>query len=404
MASADDVEIQTLVFFDTETTGLPVRFSDNRNVQITELSLVAVDRREFESNKENIRVINKLNLCFRPSCDISSGAAKVSGLTDSLLQFQETFINSAELIILFLERLNKPICILAHNGDKFDFPLLRAEFINSRMDISKLMFCADTLLAFKSILPNTDIKIQSSSVRNEDLDQNDVKRNTSADKKTPSKSKVEIVSYKLSSLYEYFFNCSQPDSHEAEGDTLALLKMAKKINDQFLTWMEENKVPFETINSLWKIEYLTDDLTNVHLDNKCNNDKDDNIVKDNIDFLKSSSSNEICKNSADMRQISEDQKLCETKSPVKEPLFTNSPDVKQNTCVDKKTPLKIKVKISDEFRSLYNYFFNCPLPDSRTAEGDALALLKMAKKVNDQFLTWLEENIIPFDSIPIIND
>ncbi|XP_023209928.1 uncharacterized protein LOC111612877, partial [Centruroides sculpturatus] len=307
-----------------------------RDFRIIELSLLAVDRKEFNSDNENVRVINKLNLCFRPRCHISPEAAKAADLTDSLLQFQQTFENSAELIKLFLRRLNKPICILAYSDDKFDFPLLRTEFNNSQVDISGLMLCAYIKPVFKRFLREIPMKTKSPSVRNEEFDQ------------TGSPSAKNEESY--------------------------------------------------------QIEYLTDDLTNVHLDNKCNNDKDDNIVKDNIDFLKSSSSNEICKNSADMRQISEDQKLCETKSPVKEPLFTNSPDVKQNTCVDKKTPLKIKVKISDEFRSLYNYFFNCPLPDSRTAEGDALALLKMAKKVNDQFLTWLEENIIPFDSIPIIND
>ncbi|XP_023224941.1 three-prime repair exonuclease 1-like isoform X2 [Centruroides sculpturatus] len=264
MASAGDVKIQTLVFFDTETTGLS-HLIGKRNVQITELSLLAVDRREFESNNENIRVINKLNLFFRPSCRISSGAEKLTGLTDSLLQFQETFINSAELIKLFLKRLNKPICILAHNGNRFDFPLLRAEFNNSEMDISGFMFCADTLPAFRSILSKIHIKIESPSARNEESNQ---------------------------------------------------------------------------------IEYLTDALTNVHLDNKCNNDKDDNIVKDNIDFLKRTPSNEICKKSADMRQISEDQKLCKTERSVRKQLLTNYPDVKQNTSVDKKTPSKTKPKVT----------------------------------------------------------
>ncbi|XP_067140913.1 three-prime repair exonuclease 1-like [Centruroides vittatus] len=250
MASAGDVKIQTLVFFDTETTGLS-HLIGKRNIQITELSLLAVERREFESNKENIRVINKLNLVFRPSCRISSGAGEVSGLTDLSVQFQETFIKSAKLIKLFLKRLKKPICILAHNGNRLDFPLLKAEFNNSRMDISGLMFCADTLPAFHFILPNTDIKIKSPSVRNKDLDQTDLKQNTSVDEKTPSKRK-RLTSYKLSSLYEYFFDRPQPDSHEAEGDALALLKMAKRINDQFLTWIEENQVPFEHIEPLWE--------------------------------------------------------------------------------------------------------------------------------------------------------
>ncbi|XP_067140970.1 three-prime repair exonuclease 1-like [Centruroides vittatus] len=317
MASAGDVKIQTLVFFDTETTGLS-HLIGKRNVQITELSLLAVDRREFESNNENIRVMNKLNLFFRPRSRISSDAGKLTGLTNSLLQFQETFKNSAEIIKLFLKRLNKPICILAHNGNRFDFPLLKAEFNNSRMDISGLMFCADTLPAFRFILSKTNVKIESPSVKNEGSNQ---------------------------------------------------------------------------------IEYLTDAFSNVHLDNKCNNDKDENVAKDNVELLKSTPSNEICRKSADVQQTSEDEKLYKTESSVRKQLLTNHPDVKQNTSVDKKTPSKTKVKMSYKLSSLYEYFFNRPQPDSHAAEGDVLALLKMAKKINDQFLTRIEEKKVPFETI-----
>ena len=45
-----------------------------------------------------------------------------------MLQNEEKFNeNTFYLLTAFLNKLKKPICLIAHNGDKFDFPLLQQE-------------------------------------------------------------------------------------------------------------------------------------------------------------------------------------------------------------------------------------------------------------------------------------
>lgn len=72
----------TLVFFDLETTGL-AKTVGKQNVQITEISMVAVDRNEFSKcvypDLRDVRIVHKLSLCIRPKCGVSREAAKLTG-------------------------------------------------------------------------------------------------------------------------------------------------------------------------------------------------------------------------------------------------------------------------------------------------------------------------------------
>ena len=77
--------IESLVYFDMETTGLP------RDIpRITELSMVAVSVRDCINNKD-IRIINKLTLCFSPDSVVTAKAAEISGLSNSLLEKMPQF-------------------------------------------------------------------------------------------------------------------------------------------------------------------------------------------------------------------------------------------------------------------------------------------------------------------------
>ncbi|XP_067140940.1 uncharacterized protein [Centruroides vittatus] len=351
MASTLNSKVQTLLFCDMESTGLPFDVG-LKNVRITELSLLAVDRVEFENSHGNMRVINKLTLCFKPANRISSAAIHMTGLCNTSLQYQETFNqNTVKLIELFIERLNKPVCLLAHNGQGFDFPLLKAEFENTSATFSEPLLCADTLQAFKDILSKQDVPRSSShnytyvsDISEDDVDEilsqdlhifeeiklpscsnisehnnnNNSKnlngcsknngtssvvletispcvnettprkiakkeitptpnkhvpvhvkkngtsrkqlfptvatnptRNASAEAKDSSKKNSNKISFKLSNLYEHFFRSSQPYSHLAEADTIALLKIAREVNDEFLIWIDTHNIPFETIKPLW---------------------------------------------------------------------------------------------------------------------------------------------------------
>lgn len=118
---------RTLVFFDLESTGLP---SKTIPVKITELCFWAVERSHFQASKpkEIPRVTNRLNLCVNPAITIDPKASEITGLNNGDLEHQSPFNKETVNVILnFLQRLQKPVCLIAHNGDKFDFPLIKSE-------------------------------------------------------------------------------------------------------------------------------------------------------------------------------------------------------------------------------------------------------------------------------------
>jgi len=55
-------------------------------------------------------------------------AARISQLDNVALQEQSPFDNHTfNIVHSFLCRLKPPVCLIAHNGFNFDFPLLKAE-------------------------------------------------------------------------------------------------------------------------------------------------------------------------------------------------------------------------------------------------------------------------------------
>ncbi|KFM62880.1 Three prime repair exonuclease 2, partial [Stegodyphus mimosarum] len=152
---SDLKEIATLVFFDLETTGLG-NYVGKSNVQITEISMIAVDKKEFQISNypdlRDVRIIHKLSLCVRPRSPISPMAAKITGLNDSNLECQQPFDqNAAQTIICFLSHLQKPVCILAHNGNTFDYPLLKAEFKRLTLELPLDLRIADSLYGMRTV-------------------------------------------------------------------------------------------------------------------------------------------------------------------------------------------------------------------------------------------------------------
>nr|CAX74129.1 three prime repair exonuclease 1 [Schistosoma japonicum] len=166
LGSSRPLFLSTLVLFDVETTGLP---SANFNPEITELCMLACSRFGLENATDEPRVENKLTLCFNPTRTISSIASKISGLNSDNLFHQKDFDSSAvDLIQLFLNRLDSPVCFVAHNGLRFDFPLLRAQIMSVKGNDYKLndstnapIICTDTLHLFREFAshlagPNSD--------------------------------------------------------------------------------------------------------------------------------------------------------------------------------------------------------------------------------------------------------
>ncbi|XP_054276357.1 uncharacterized protein LOC128995374 [Macrosteles quadrilineatus] len=152
--------VKTFVFFDLETTGLPPS-----SPKITEIAFIATSKEEILAKHDGIakennfghcylpRVINKINLAVYPCKMIHPAASAVSGLTNENLEHVKPFDDGLfNILKLFLDRLEKPLCFVAHNGNKFDYPILKSELLKIGKEFPGEIFCVDTLPGFRELL------------------------------------------------------------------------------------------------------------------------------------------------------------------------------------------------------------------------------------------------------------
>ncbi|XP_072397096.1 three-prime repair exonuclease 1 isoform X2 [Diabrotica undecimpunctata] len=149
-------EIKTFVFLDLESTGLPLY--ENNKTRITELCLTAVQAEHIRLGVFP-RVQNKLNLCFNPCKLISADAEKITGLSNFLLENTKVFSQeTVSSINHFLNHNPQPVCLVAHNGLNFDYPLLKREVDKTEETLDDNVLCVDTLVAFREIECEQQIK------------------------------------------------------------------------------------------------------------------------------------------------------------------------------------------------------------------------------------------------------
>ena len=158
------IEIKTLVYCDLEATGL----RSSGRPRISELSLVAVNiedilelhsqiKRHFPECSNQIesllpRVMNKLTVCVYPMATIRPEVSEITGLDNYNLSGQSTFDRkTGELINNFLARLPGPLSLVAHNGELYDFPLLKAELEKAEISLLSNTLCADSCVGIKEI-------------------------------------------------------------------------------------------------------------------------------------------------------------------------------------------------------------------------------------------------------------
>ena len=162
-------EIKTLVYFDLEATGL----RSSGRPRISELSFVAVSTQDvldlnlnltshLKNSKTEVerllpRVMNKLTLCVYPMATIRPEVSTITGLDNYNLTGQATFDRkTGELLNSFLARLPPPVCLVAHNGDLYDFPLLKAEMDKAGTSLLSEILCADSYIGIKEIFKRRD--------------------------------------------------------------------------------------------------------------------------------------------------------------------------------------------------------------------------------------------------------
>ena len=155
-------EVKTLVYFDIEATGL----KSSGRPRICEMSFVAVgiqdilqlglrlnENGKLSEESSLPRIVNKLTLCVYPMAIIVPLVSDLTGLDNYNLSEQSKFSKTTgALINNFLSALPSPVCLVAHNGNAYDFPLLKAELGKLGVELNSGTLCADSLLGIKEIL------------------------------------------------------------------------------------------------------------------------------------------------------------------------------------------------------------------------------------------------------------
>ncbi|CAM4619213.1 three prime repair exonuclease 2 [Lepidochelys kempii] len=151
-------DFQTFVFFDLETTGLPPD-----RPRITELCLFALHRRSLlqrplqddDTGAPQLpRILDQLTLCIDPQQPVTPAAARITGLSQQGLEENGKHgLDQAVAQALggFLARQAPPLCLVAHNGYRYDFPLLRTELGRVGAELPPATGCLDTLQAMKEL-------------------------------------------------------------------------------------------------------------------------------------------------------------------------------------------------------------------------------------------------------------
>ncbi|XP_053227000.1 three prime repair exonuclease 2 isoform X1 [Podarcis raffonei] len=218
LAMAALQDFQTFVFLDLETTGLP-----HDQPHLAELCLFAVHRRSLQCSPlpgtpQLPRIIDKLTLCVDPQKPFTLEAERITGLSNQNLEENcKADFNRGVVEILkgFLQRQMGPICLVAHNGLGFDFPLLRAELWRVDTDLLPSTGCLDTLPALKEL------------------------------ERSPG------MSYQLGALFRHFYGREPIRAHSAEGDVVTLLLVFLAKAPELMTWAARNAQSWGEIRPMY---------------------------------------------------------------------------------------------------------------------------------------------------------
>ncbi|KAI5636818.1 exonuclease domain-containing protein [Phthorimaea operculella] len=147
----------SFVFFDIETTGLPLQ--EKNQTKIIEYSFVAVLRKDVEATPygQIPPIVNKISSVLNPEKPIGRVVTQMTGLSRKKLSKAPTFKEKLQSITSFLTELPAPVCLVAHNGNTFDFRILLAECNDISASLPANLYCLDSLPGFRSILMGTGI-------------------------------------------------------------------------------------------------------------------------------------------------------------------------------------------------------------------------------------------------------
>ena len=156
----------SIVYYDFETTGLN-QFHD----KITEYCFI----------KEN-PTQDTIQSLVNPQKEVTAFITRLTGITQEMVNNALTFHDHAQTILEFITNTTNYTYIVAHNGDNYDFIMLREHLKYCGFNLHNLPIRSlDTLLIAKKLYPH-------------------------------------LTKYSLSSLCAQF-NCGVLEAHRAKGDT-----------------------------------------------------------------------------------------------------------------------------------------------------------------------------------------
>ena len=250
-------EIKTLVYCDLEATGL----KSSGRPRISELSFVAVNIEDIQELHSQIkghfpecstkiesllpRVMNKLTVCVYPMATIRPEVSEITGLDNYNLSGQSTFDRkTGELINNFLARLPAPLCLIAHNGDLYDYPLLKAELEKAEIPLLSNTLCADSYVGIKEIFKKREWRSKQQNA------------SMSRPKKSLNFNNIGSPnSYSLINLHKHLLGVYPTQSHGAEADCLSLLRTTSVLGREWLDWLQDNSYLFSNCDRMWSLKY-----------------------------------------------------------------------------------------------------------------------------------------------------
>ena len=262
------------------------------------------------------RIVNKLTLCVYPMATIVPLVSDITGLDNYNLNGQSKFDKkTVNLINSFLLLLPSPVCLVAHNGNDYDFPLLKAEMEKTGKSLSSHILCVDSYIGIKEIFMNRKeikrvenkerlevewneeekiVKIEMDAITDlintgvfeiemEEGICTEVPSSKAENEETPKSARYKLdiclppkkrkqfsgseivksrkalhfenpeepTSFSLINLHRHLLGCSPEQSHGAEADCLSLMRTTAALGDKWTDWVKENSLKFETCKKMW---------------------------------------------------------------------------------------------------------------------------------------------------------
>ncbi|XP_059061280.1 three-prime repair exonuclease 1-like [Achroia grisella] len=341
------VGIKTFVFVDLETTGLPRE--ELNKTKITEISMVAVLKEHILDTRKGSmpRVQNKLTLCLNPGRMVSMISTEITKLSNDLLEYQPYFDNEVYNILnKFLNILPKPVCMVAHNGYNFDFPIIKNHLDKLRVQFSDELYCADTFHFFYDM---DNPLVDANSLNSDTIN---------------------------TSVCENLQNLNTEDDNERK-------KTCNNMSQEVLS--EPNG-----INAGCSSDYVNNS------DIICTPNKTDIILDINDseleEYMASIDETKYINESTNMQRINE--------TTPKQPITKHVTQQKRISKARRRLPWSgKKPQISYKLADVYEREFKESPNDLHSAEGDCLTGLKVAVAKSDKFVQWTEKNCVLFSNI-----